>query len=127
VVASMNDLAGRRVLIIEDESLVTMMIEDALADFGCEVAALASRFSDAMEKAKSLSFDIAILDVNLDGQRTFPIAEALIDRGVPFVFATGYDAASLPDPMRRAPILHKPFQQMDLERALRAVATCQSM
>jgi response regulator RpfG family c-di-GMP phosphodiesterase len=66
---SQNDLASRRVFVIEDESLVTMLIQDTLQDIGCEVAALASRFSDALEKATSLSFDVAILDVNLNGTK----------------------------------------------------------
>ena len=118
--APSNDLAGRRVLVIEDESLVMMLLEDTLAEIGCEVAGLASRIPDAMEKAKSLSFDIAILDVNLNGEPSFPIADALVDRGTPFVFATGYGAASLPAALQGVPILQKPFQQSDLERALRA-------
>ena len=115
-----NDLAGRRVLLVEDESLIAMLLEDILSDIGCEVAGLASRLQVAMEMANSLDFDIAILDVNLHGQRTIPIAQALIDRRKPFVFATGYGATSLPAQMEGVPILHKPFQQHDLEQALRA-------
>lgn len=123
----MNDLradkggfAGCRVLIVEDESMVAMLLEDSLAEIGCEVVGLASRFDEAMEKARSLSFDVAVLDVNLNGQRTFPIAEALMERGIAFVFATGYGAGSLPPSLRTAPILEKPFQQRDLERVIRA-------
>jgi CheY-like chemotaxis protein len=119
VEASSDNLAGRRVLIIEDEALVAMLIEDVLADVGCEVAAIASRFQAAMEKATSLDFDVAILDVNLHGQRTIPIAEALVDRGKPFIFATGYGATSLPAQLEGVPVLHKPFQRRDLEQALR--------
>jgi CheY-like chemotaxis protein len=108
------------VLIIEDESLVTMFLEDVLVDIGCSVVGVASRFEDAMDKARTLSFDVAILDVNLDGEQTFPIAEALVQRGTPFVFATGYGAATLPAHMQGVPVLQKPFQQEDLERVLRA-------
>lgn len=111
-------LAGLRVLIVEDESLVTMLIEDTLADIGCVVADVASKLEEAIEKASSLDFDIAILDVNLNGDQTYPIAEELARRGIPLVFATGYGAAGLPEQFRAAPILAKPFQQSDLERAL---------
>jgi CheY-like chemotaxis protein len=97
-----------------------MLLEDTLAEIGCKVAGLASRFNDAMKKASSLSFDVAILDVNLNGQETFPIAEALNERGLPFVFATGYGSASLPSQLQHAPVLQKPFQQSELERALGA-------
>jgi CheY-like chemotaxis protein len=112
-------LNGRRVLVIEDESMVTMFIQDTLADIGCEVAGVASRLNEALEKARTLAFDVAILDVNLDGEQTFPIAEALLARGMPFVLATGYSATSLPAALQRAPILQKPFRQSDLEQALR--------
>ncbi len=115
-----NDLAGRRVLIIEDEFMVTMLIQDTLSDIGCEVVGLASRFAEATEKAQSLSFDVAILDINLNGQQTFPIAEILTERRTAFVFATGYGEMNIPEALRIAPILQKPFQQRDLERALRA-------
>jgi DNA-binding NarL/FixJ family response regulator len=118
------ELAGRRVLVIEDESMVTMLIHDTLVDIGCEVVGSASRFDDAVEKARSLSFEVAILDLNLSGRHTLPIAEALAERKIAFVFATGYGGASLPEPLRQAPILHKPFDQRDLEGALRTALTC---
>lgn len=114
------ELAGRRVLVIEDESMVAMLIEDTLVGLGCEVVGSASRFDEAVEKARSLSFDVAVLDVNLRGRQTLPIAQALAERGVPFLFATGYGEASLPEPLRKVPVLQKPFHLRDLERALRA-------
>jgi CheY-like chemotaxis protein len=114
------DLAGRRVLLVEDESLIVMLVEDALIDFGCEVAGVASRFDDAVTKARALDFDIAILDVNLNGLRTFPIAEIIRSRGLAFVFATGYGAMSIPEELNTAPVLQKPFAAPELERALRA-------
>jgi CheY-like chemotaxis protein len=113
------DLAGRRVLVVEDESLIIMLVEDALADLGCVVAGVASRFDDAVAKARTLDFDIAVLDVNLNGLRTFPIAEIVRDRGIPFVFATGYGASSVPADLNTVPILQKPFATADLESALR--------
>ncbi|MGD9922642.1 MAG: response regulator [Pseudorhodoplanes sp.] len=117
---SAPDLAGRRVLLVEDESLIIMLVEDTLADLGCEVAGVASRFDDAVTKARTLAFDVAILDVNLNGLRTFPIAEIIQQRGIAFVFATGYGATSVPDGLNAVPILQKPFAAIDLEKALRS-------
>lgn len=111
-------ITGKSVLVVEDESLVAMFIEDTLADLGCSVAGFATHFADALEKARTLSFDVAILDVNLNGQQTFPIAELLAGRGVPFVFATGYGMATVPDGFESRPIVQKPFQERELARAL---------
>jgi len=116
--ASTPGLMGRRILVIEDESMVSMLIEDALVDMGCVVVALASRFDDGLAKAQTLAFDAAILDVNLAGERSFGIADALRLRKLPFVFATGYGRSSIPEPLRSAPILQKPFSPVELERAL---------
>jgi DNA-binding response OmpR family regulator len=118
--ASAPGLMGRRILVIEDESMVSMLIEDTLVDMGCVVVALASRFDDGLAKAQTLAFDAAILDVNLAGERSFGIAEALRIRKVPFIFATGYGMTSIPEPLRNAPILQKPFSPAELERALLA-------
>jgi CheY-like chemotaxis protein len=114
------DLADLRVLLVEDESLIVMLIEDALADLGCEVAAVASRFEDAVAKAQALDFDMAILDVNLNGMRTFPIAKIIRSRGIALVFATGYGAMSIPEEFQTVPVLQKPFAMPELERALHA-------
>jgi CheY-like chemotaxis protein len=116
-----GDLLGRRVLVVEDESLVTMFIQDSLAEIGCEVIGVASRYSDAIEKARSLSFDVAILDLNLNGQMSFAIADLLAERGVPFVFTTGYGKEVLPAQFQAVPVLHKPWQTRHMEGALRAV------
>ncbi len=114
------DLTGRRVLVVEDESMVTMLLLDFLADIGCEVVGVAARLKEAFEKIDALAFDVAVLDVNLHGEQTLPVAQALIARGCPIVFATGYAATTVPPELRDAPILQKPFQQHDLERALRS-------
>jgi CheY-like chemotaxis protein len=114
-----TSLDGRRIFVVEDESVITMLLEDMFEELNCKVVSLASRFQDALDKAKTLSFELAILDVNLNGQRTFPIAEALVERGLPFVFATGYGAAAVPENFRDAPVLQKPFRLADLERAVR--------
>jgi CheY-like chemotaxis protein len=113
------ELTGRRVLLIEDEALVMMLLEDTVTETGCEVAGIASRVDDALEKANSLVFDVAVLDVNLNGRQTFDVARRIAERGIPFVFATGYGAASLLAGFQHVPILQKPFQAQDLEVALR--------
>ncbi len=109
-----------RILIIEDESMITMLLEDTLADMGCQVVAVASQLDEAMEKAASLDFDVAILDVNLNGSQSYPVAEALVKRSIPFVFTTGYGAAGVPEKFRQVPLLPKPFQPGDLENAVAA-------
>jgi CheY-like chemotaxis protein len=116
-------IEGVRILVVEDESVITMLLQDMLEELHCEVISLASRFQDALDKANTLSFEVAILDVNLNGQRTFPIAEALMARGLPFIFATGYGAAAVPESFRAAPVLQKPFRIADLERAVRSALT----
>jgi CheY-like chemotaxis protein len=115
-----HELAGRRVLVIEDESMVMMLLQDMLGDIGCVVVDSASRFDEAIAKARTSAFDVAILDVNLNGERTFPIAEVLTERGQRFAFATGYGVGSLPPRFGGRPVLQKPFQQQELERVLRA-------
>ncbi len=118
--ASSPELAGRRVLVIEDESAVSMMLEDNLEEIGCDIAGIAFRFDDALEKAKSLEFDVAIVDINLAGRMTFPIAESLAARGASFVFSTGYGTQTLPARFSTTPVLEKPFVQEDLRRVLLA-------
>jgi len=114
------DLKGLRVLIIEDESMVAMLMEDMLHDLGCTVVGMVARFDDALKQATSgPAFDVALLDVNLNGKQTFPIAEVLAERGARFIFATGYGEAILPQSLQGGPILQKPFEQETLERTLR--------
>jgi CheY-like chemotaxis protein len=115
-----ESVEGLRILVVEDESLVTMLIEDTLADLGCDVVDKASRLEEAVEKAAKLEFDVAILDVNLNGQHTTAVAEILSKRGIPFLFATGYGVAGVPDAFRTSPLLHKPFARADMVRALSA-------
>lgn len=115
-----KELGGCRVLVVEDESRIAMLIRDTLEDMGCEVVATTARFDEALEKATSLSFDVALLDVNLNGKSSYPIAQALAEQGRAFVFATGYDTSNVPEALSSAPVLQKPFRRRDLERALRA-------
>lgn len=109
-------LTGKRVLLVEDEALVAMLVEDMLADHGCILAASASRLTEAISLASdpALDVDLAILDVNLAGEPVFAVAEALAGRGIPFAFATGYGAAGLPDLWKNRPTLQKPFTSADV-------------
>lgn len=112
-----------RILIVEDEALVAMMLEDIVTDLGHQVAAIAGQLSRAIECARTLEVDVAILDLNLNGQRTDELAPILAARGIPFVFATGYGAAGVPPAWLHAPVLQKPFQPRELEAAInRAIA-----
>ncbi|MPZ41533.1 MAG: response regulator [Rhizobiales bacterium] len=114
----MNDNGTRRVLIVEDDVMIRMLIEDMLADLGFAVAAQAAKVHDALAAAKTADIDVAILDVNLSGETTGPVAEALAERGTPFVFATGYGEHGLPERFRDRPLLKKPFQIESLKRML---------
>lgn len=112
------DLAGLRVLVVEDEMMVSMLIEDMLADLGCLVVGPAARLDDAIVLAKTGEIDCAVLDVNLGGQPIFPVADVLRERNCPFAFATGYGDAGLRDVDKGAPVLQKPFREGDLARVL---------
>ncbi len=111
-------LAGLRVLVVEDEMMVSMLIEDMLSDMGCLVVGPASRLDEAIEIAQTAEIDCAVLDVNLGGQPIFPLADILRARGCPFAFATGYGDAGLRDADRGTPVLQKPFREGDLARVL---------
>jgi DNA-binding response OmpR family regulator len=110
---------GKRVLIVEDDVMIRMLIEDMLTDLGFAVAAQAAKMEEALAAANDAAIDIAILDVNLNGQTTDPVAKALAARGTPFVFATGYGEHGLPPEFRDRPLLKKPFQIDSLKRVLR--------
>lgn len=114
------ELSGMRVFLVEDESLVALLVEDMLADLGCSVAAHAGSVLEALEKAQAGGFDVALLDVTLDGKNVFPVAEALSAQGIPFAFASGYGRAALPEAFRTAPAVPKPFQIGELSAALKA-------
>ena len=108
----------KRILLVEDEAMVAMLIEDILADLHCELAGTASRLHEALNMAQTAALDVAILDVNLAGETTFPVADALKARRIPFIFATGYGASQISDVYADVPTLPKPFQAQDLARAL---------
>ncbi len=111
--------ARLRVLLIEDEGVVAMLLEDMIADLGHEVSAVASQLPEALRLASAGAFDAAILDVNLHGQPSYAVADLLAARGIPFVFATGYGTPGLAAEYRHVPTLQKPFMTRELERVLR--------
>ena len=121
-------LSGRRVLVVEDESLVAMLLETILDDMGCAVVGPESNIDDGLISATTEpSLDAALLDVNVAGEKVFPIAEALRDRGVPFVFSTGYGEGGLPDEWRGQPTVQKPFTEAAIRDALmRAMGVAQA-
>ncbi len=120
--AAVKSPAGKRVLVVEDELMIRMLLQDMLADLGHTLAGEAGGIEEALALAKEGAFDVAILDVNLNGQPISPVVEILIDRGLPFVFATGYGQRGVPEPYRNTPTLQKPFQADALAQAIEAAA-----
>ena len=108
----------RSVLLVEDEVMIRMMVADMLGELGYRVAAEAGDIDDAVRLVQTTDFDIAILDVNVNGRVISPVAEAVTLRGLPFLFATGYGSAGLPEKFRDIPTLQKPFQMATLQRAI---------
>ncbi|MEY9879005.1 response regulator [Bradyrhizobium sp. USDA 329] len=107
-------LYGRRALVVEDEMLILIMIEDMLADLGCKSVTSAATVDKALALIEAQAFDVALLDVNLDGNDSHPVADALSAHGVPFVYATGNTGHNLRDGYAGRPVLKKPFKFEDL-------------
>lgn len=115
-----TSLHGRRVLVVEDEAAISLLLEDMLLDFGCEVVGPAGRLPAALSLVEAGGIDLAILDVNVAGEPIYPVADALAAKGIPLVFSTGYGSAGIDGSYRDRPIVQKPFSQSDLERQLKA-------
>jgi len=113
-----NLLSGRRLLVVEDEMLILMMIEEMLADHGCESVSAAATVDRALALIKRQVFDAAMLDMNLNGQKTHAVADALVARGVPFIFSTGYSGVDMSDGHGDRPVLKKPFREKQLVEIL---------
>jgi CheY-like chemotaxis protein len=109
---------ARRVLLVEDEPLVGMMIEDMLEQLGHQVVAVAPRLQQALALAAELQFDLAMLDINLAGEESFPVADLLRQRDIPFFFVSGYGSPGLDNRHGYARLLRKPFAPQDLQRML---------
>src|SRR5262249_44698429 len=114
--------AQRRVLVVEDEIMIRMLLEDMLADLGYRIAASAGGLDEAMTLARDSDFDVAILDLTRKGHGIRPAPGVLARRGAPFVSATGCGERGLPEAYPAPPTLQKPFQRENLEKALAAVA-----
>ena len=116
-------LRGKRILVVEDEMLIALLFEDILADFECAVVGPALKISPALEWAQTADIDAAILDVNIGGDSSFPVADILRQRGVPLVFASGYGSVGLPSEWQDRPVLPKPFVANDVADVLSSVLT----
>jgi DNA-binding NtrC family response regulator len=117
--------SNRRVLLVEDEMLVAWLIEHMLADLGCAVIGPASSVNQALAMIDAEAIDAAVLDLdlNLNGQMSCPVADALAAHGVPFAISTGYDKDTLPHDYRACPVLQKPAQRSELSDALAKLLT----
>jgi CheY-like chemotaxis protein len=114
-------LEGARVLVVEDEYLVATLIEEILKSAGCIVMGPIPRIPEALDAVDEDDYDAAVLDVNLAGERINPVADALSERDVPFMFGTGYGADALPRKYAERPHLCKPFRIAELLRALSSI------
>ncbi len=112
----------RRALVVEDEIMVAMYVEDLLTELGFEVAGLATAFEQALPLAREGEFDFAVLDINLAGQVSFPIADVLRERGIPFLFASGYGSKGVSEDYKDAIRIQKPFASRDLAHAIARIA-----
>jgi CheY-like chemotaxis protein len=117
----MGEAQKCRVLIVEDEAAISMLIEDMLLDLGTEIVGPASRLDPALQLAREAEFDAAILDINIGGVQSYPVADVLLSRGIPAIFATGYGSSVLPERFRSCQILCKPFDQHQFSKALQRV------
>ena len=111
--------AGPCILILEDDMMLALLLEDQLADLGYRTIK-AARVANGVRVASTASLDGAILDINVAGEASYPVAQALRKRRIPFVFATGYGAGGLAPEFRNAPTLNKPYTYADLQRVLAA-------
>jgi CheY-like chemotaxis protein len=115
-----SPLQGVRVLVLEDEMVIRVMIEDLLGEFGCRVVGPAGSVAEALTLARSADIDVALLDLNLgDGETGYTVADVLAERQIPYAFVTGYSADVLKPPHIGRPVLEKPFWGESLATVLR--------
>lgn len=112
------ELSGQRILIVEDEAVIAMLLEDQLEELGCVVVGAVSSVAEALSAIECQPMDAAVLDLNLRGERSYPIAEALAARGTPYLFITGYGNQGLDPEYQDKPVLQKPFTSSALQQAL---------
>jgi CheY-like chemotaxis protein len=118
-----SPFSGRRVLVVEDEMIVAWLLVDMLDDLGCAIVGPATSVNQALAMIDAEAIDAAVLDVNLNGQMSYPVADVLVSRGVPFLFSTGYDRNRLLDGYRIFPVLQKPFHWSELGDTLAKLLT----
>jgi CheY-like chemotaxis protein len=111
-------LSGRRILVVEDEMLILMMIEGILEDLGCKSVTGAATVKKAVALIEAETFDAAMLDMNLGGEDSSRVADALSERGVPFIYSTGNDRCGRSADSRDHAVLYKPYQESDLIAAI---------
>lgn len=116
-------LPGQRVLVVEDEMLVSWSTQDVLEALGCVVVGPVTSVAQALAAVADEAIDAALLDINLDGEFSYPVADALARRGVPFAFLTGYDPASILGAYRSVPALQKPLRGTELAATLANMIT----
>ena len=114
----MNEVSGLRVLVVEDDAMIAMLAEDMLEMAGCTLAGIASSLAEGLEAAEGDHFDVAMLDMNLDGEHSTPIADRLHARGKAFIFTTGYGSGGIPDHHSDRPVCAKPYVLGDLQATL---------
>jgi CheY-like chemotaxis protein len=112
-------LRGIRVLVVEDEEMIALALEDMLTDIGCEIVGPAFCLADAIRLASASSMDGGILDINLAGEKVYPVADILSARKIPFVFVTGYGVAGVRDSDRDKPVLQKPYRAARLTEIIK--------
>lgn len=116
-----SPLTGRRILVVEDEMMVAWLLQDMLDHLGCVVVGPAFSVDEALAMIEAQAFDAAVLDVNLNGQMSYPVADSLVARNLPFVFSSGYASNRLQEGYRTFPALQKPYHLSELRNALLGV------
>jgi DNA-binding response OmpR family regulator len=114
-------LTGLRVLIVEDWLPLAVEAKDRLELAGAQVVGPIARLSQALEVARTADIDVALLDIDLNGERVFPVAYALQERGIPFILTTGFGSSGIPSDLNEAVLLEKPFDYAELARSIAAV------
>lgn len=113
-------LAGKRVLIVEDELIVALLVEDFVTEFGCSAVGPCGSVEKALDAVRTEKFDLAVLDVNLGGEKVYPVAEALTERHIPFLFLSGYGDEAVPADHCEWKVCSKPFRAADLAKMMSA-------
>jgi CheY-like chemotaxis protein len=121
LILNSTEVTKRSFLLVEDEALIRMMLADMIEDLGHRVVGESGNLDEALILARKAEFDIAILDLNLAGVSSLPVAEVIAERGIPFFFASGYSEAGVPETFKGISLLRKPFQLENLDRAIRSL------